>query len=143
MDKQPFPPLYSEGCEKMTDFEKEKIQELRQQGFNSSKIAEELGLKSSSVRSYCSRNSVEAPTCPQCGAVVLQSPHRKAKRFCSAKCRMDWWNHHTDLKNRKPHHTQICPICHRTIKCYKAEPRKYCSRSCYAQARRKAANNNG
>ena len=143
MDKQPFPPLYSEGCEKMTDYEKEKILQLRQQGYSFTEISKQLNIKSGSIRSFCSRYSITPALCPQCGAFVFQTPHRKTKRFCSKKCRMNWWNHNTDWENRNPHHTQVCPVCHKTFKCFKAKPRMYCSRSCYAQARRKAANKNG
>ena len=127
----------------MTEFEKEKITQLRTQGYSYDDIAKKLNLKASSIRSYCSRNNILPSICPQCGAPVFQNPNRKRKRFCSTKCRITWWNKHPDLGTRHPHHTQVCPICGQSFDCFKTKPRVYCSRQCYSDARRKAAVHDG
>ena len=122
----------------MTDTEKEKIAQLRKQGRSYSCIAEELGLKETTVKNHCVRNKIKMEVCPQCGDFVPQSPNRKYKRFCSAICRIKWWNSHPDAGRRNPHHTQVCPSCQKEFNCYRARHRVYCSRKCYLNAIRKA-----
>ena len=119
----------------MTNEEKEKIIRLRMQGLTCAEIGEKMGMKRTTVTTFCSRYNVKLYRCPQCGIVVPQNPNRKPKRFCSDKCRMDWWNRHPEKGNRKPHHTQICPVCHKEFDCFRARGRVYCSRSCYTKSR--------
>lgn len=119
----------------MTEKEKVQIKNYRLQGLTYAEISEKLSLSVSTIKSFCSRNNITLHRCPQCGEMVLQTEHRKFKRFCSAKCRMTWWNRHPDQGKRMPHHTQVCPVCHKTFDCYHSKQRNYCSRKCYALSR--------
>lgn len=119
----------------LTDQQKEQINSLRLQGTTYPEIAKQLSLTESCVKTFCYRNRINLVRCPQCGKIVLQTEHRKPKRFCSTKCRMTWWNHNADQGKRTPHHTQVCPVCNQTFDCYHSKQRVYCSRKCYVEAR--------
>ena len=124
----------------LTQEQKNQIALLRENGNGYGKIAQFLGLTVKQVRGYCTRS--DAHLCPQCGKRVRQSPHKKDKKFCSDTCRMTWWHRHPEKGNRNPHHTQVCPVCHTDFPCFRARTRIYCSRACYAEARRKAVDGN-
>jgi len=32
--------------------------------------------------------------CIKCGVVIVSIKGKKKKRFCSDRCRWDWWNNH-------------------------------------------------
>lgn len=81
--------------------EKEQIKELREQGLRYREIANQLGMKLSTVKSHCMRHNIKLHRCLQCGEVVIQNPHRKEKKFCSDKCRMKWWNRQNAKRSRK------------------------------------------
>ena len=90
----------------MTEAEKLRIHKLSQEGLGYKKIAAALELSVNSVKTYLRRhpageNAAAVPDiCERCGKPVIQTPHRKRKRFCSDSCRISWWNAHTD-KGRK------------------------------------------
>lgn len=91
--------------------QKDQIRELHSSGLGYKKIAAQLGLSVNTVASFCKRQrgSESCPHCPQCGRSVVQTPHRKPKRFCSTQCHNTWWNHHAVSGNGKLQ--QLCPIC--------------------------------
>ena len=123
----------------MTNQEKESILSLQQSGMGYKKIAATLGLPVNGVKSFCRRHADSATKtgcCPQCGKPLKQLPHKKAKKFCSDKCRMAWWNSHPELVQRKAIYTLQCAHCGKTFEGYGNNQRIYCSRSCYAEARR-------
>lgn len=123
----------------MTDNQKHQILLLRKEGYGYTRIAGELGISQNTVKSYCRRNrlterepeSTTLHTCLQCGASIKQNEKRKLKKFCSDKCRMQWWNSHRSEVSHTT--TYVCANCHTEFKAYGA--RKYCSHSCYIHAR--------
>ena len=68
--------------------QKDQIRQLHSRGLGYKKIAAQLGLSVNTVASFCKRQrgSESCPHCPQCGRSVVQTPHRKPKRFCSTQC---------------------------------------------------------
>ena len=68
--------------------------------------------------------------------LILQVKGRKAKYFCSDKCRNAWWNAHPEKVQRKAYYHLTCEYCGKEFISYGNRKRKYCSRSCYADARR-------
>ena len=120
----------------MTEVEKKRIKELHYQGLGYRKIAAELGMSPNTVK-YVTKNLVATDnrTCRNCGVKVLQTAGRKEKKFCSDKCRMDWWNSHLDTVNRKGYKTFTCKCCSKEFMAYARTGRKYCSRECYFKAR--------
>lgn len=125
----------------MTDNEKYKIAEYREKGYGYKRIAQELNVPVGSVKTFCIRNNIVAGTeeeghfCKNCGKPVIQQPGRKEKKFCSDKCRMEWWNSNLDKVNRKAVFTLTCQYCHKEFTAYAKPNKKYCSRECYFKAR--------
>jgi len=127
--------------------QKESILHLRGEGFSYSKISEMLRISENTVKSFCRRNSIVSPAtvmnqeqmaeygCHQCGAPLTQTPGAKQKRFCSDKCRMAWWNAHPEAVNHKIVQQVTCKFCGQVFTSHGSRVRKYCSRSCYAQAK--------
>ena len=115
-----------------------EILELRRQGLGYKTIAAITGYSVNTVKSTCRRHPpLNEKVCLQCGAEIEQLPHRKEKKFCSDKCRMAWWNSHPERVNRKAFYHLICAHCGQPFDSYGNDHRKYCSRACYAEARRK------
>lgn len=118
--------------------DKEKIKELRVDGLGYKKIASELNISVNTVKSYCQRNGLSGESnnrCRNCGVVVEQNPKRKKKKFCSDKCRLDWWNSHQEKINKKANYTLTCKHCGKSFISYGNKNRKYCSHSCYISDR--------
>lgn len=126
----------------MTDEERNHIEDLRSQGIGYKKISEMLGLSVNTVKSFCKRNRLgcsevrqDQHICPWCGKPVEQNAHRKQKKFCSDRCRMQWWNSHLDQVNRKANYSFVCPVCRKAFTAYGNSNRKYCSLDCYFEDR--------
>lgn len=122
--------------------EKLQIDQLRAGGMGYSKIAATLNLSLNTVKSYLYRQTSivvvkKTDTCPNCGKHIKNISGRKPRKFCSDKCRMEWWNSHQDQVKRKAFYTFTCPYCGRQFISYGNKDRKYCSRECYAKARQK------
>ena len=124
----------------MTDFHRQQIARLREDGYSYDKIAKALGLSENTVKSYCRRNYlsgfrgkrkvVEEHFCKMCGLPVKQNPHRKEKKFCSSTCRQAWWGLHQDLVGRKVNYAYECANCGTKFESWDAR-RKYCCLECY------------
>lgn len=132
----------------MTETEKLRIHKLRQEGLGYKKIAAALDLPVNSVKTYLRRhpageNTAAVPDiCERCGNPIVQAPHRKRKRFCSDSCRISWWNAHPDKGGKRTLHTFTCAHCGYLFQS-PARVRRYCSRACFAAARRKAVSADG
>lgn len=78
----------------MVNDNKLKIIELREKGYGYKKIAKELGISVGSVRHACEQAeaNITKEHCLYCGKEMTSIPGKKRKRFCSDKCRYDYWN---------------------------------------------------
>ena len=112
----------------MTDMQKEQILKLRSEGLGYIRIAREMGISENTIKSFCRRNA-------RTGIEVEQTSGRKMKKFCSDRCRMKWWNAHSDKIVRHKTHHYKCPCCGREFEVYGNSRRKYCSHPCYINAR--------
>ena len=123
----------------MTKHEIEILNIMRSRDKSAADIAIALGLSVNTVRSYIRRHppkdTVEVG-CRQCGKPVMQHKGRKAKYFCSDRCRNAWWNAHPEKVQRKAYYRLTCQFCEKEFVSYGNKNRKYCSRLCYADARR-------
>ena len=123
----------------MTKHEIEILNIMRSRDKSAADIAIALGLSVNTVRSYIRRHppkdTVEVG-CRQCGKPVMQHKGRKAKYFCSDRCRNAWWNAHPEKVQRKAYYRLACRFCGKEFVSYGNKNRKYCSRLCYADARR-------
>lgn len=109
----------------MTNEQKLLILSLRAEGLGYRKVADKLGISENTVKSFCRRQKeapqVDAPTgsvCKCCGAPIQQTPGRKEKKFCSDKCRREWWNSHLDQVDRRAIYEMTCPGCGKRFTVY-------------------------
>jgi endogenous inhibitor of DNA gyrase (YacG/DUF329 family) len=123
----------------MTNEQLQIVTELRSQGLGYKSIARTTGLSENTIKAHCRRHPLSPgeSVCPTCGKVLTQTPQKRAKKFCSDKCRMAWWNAHPEMVSRKAFYHLVCAHCGRPFDSYGNNHRKYCSRSCYNEARRK------
>lgn len=123
----------------MTKQESETLNLMRSHDKSAADIAIALGLSVNTVRSYIRRHPPKDAVqvgCRQCGKPVMQAKGRKAKYFCSDRCRNAWWNAHPEKVQRKAYYRLTCQFCGKEFVSYGNKNRKYCSRLCYADARR-------
>lgn len=123
----------------------EAIDKLRYQGLGYRRIAALLGMPEGTVKSYCRRHpfDITQKVCFECGTPIQNTPHKREKKFCSDKCRQKWWNSHLDLVKRKAIYHLTCEYCGCSFESYGNDHRRFCSRTCYANYRRKEAEPNG
>ena len=74
--------------------------------------------------------------CLQCGKPVIQKSNHK-KKFCSFRCRMDYWNSHPEQVYRRAYYALVCKYCGRPFQSYGNAHRKFCCRSCYDEHRKR------
>ena len=119
----------------MTEKEKRTILDMRAEGITYKTIAEHLGMSLGSVKMFVSRhNRADDRRCEQCGK-VLPKGAGVAQRFCSTKCKNDWWYAHPSKAEGQKQKTCVCRTCGSAFMSYKAS--KYCSRTCYFASLRK------
>lgn len=117
----------------MTVEDKNKIIEMRNKGLGYTQISNTLGISKNTIKSFCQRhlhNSSEpenSDVCRQCGKDLLS---KKNKKFCSNKCRYDWWN-----QNRVNTTVCTCAYCGSEFQSYGNKNRKYCRHSCFVAHR--------
>lgn len=134
----------------MTTDEINTINDLQQRGLGYKKIASLTGLPVNSVKTYCRRHKVKAPSaeepqafCRGCGKPIQRIPQAKPRLFCSDSCRMHFWNTHRDEVKHRAIYKFTCPHCGREFQSIGNPNRKYCSRECVANARRKGGTADG
>ena len=115
----------------------ERLDMLRRQGKKASEISKILNISPNTVRSYMRRHPINEcnSNCKNCNKPIYQAPGRKAKLFCSDKCRNKWWNSHREMVNKKAYYTIKCEGCGKEFISYADNTRKYCSRECYFKTR--------
>ena len=128
----------------MTTEEIQIINDLQQQGLGYKRIAALTSRPVNTVKAYCRRHKVDTPTveepqafCRGCGKPIHRIPQAKPRQFCSDVCRMRFWNSHRDEVKHKTIYSFRCPSCGREFQSIGNPNRKYCSRECVANARRK------
>lgn len=87
----------------MNDDLKNKINELKKQGYGYKKIAQELGITLSKVRyaySKINEDYLLYGTCKNCGLRIKSVKGKKKKNYCSDKCRWKWWNKYRSEVNK-------------------------------------------
>lgn len=124
--------------------DKEKIAQLQKQGLGYRRIAAILNISENTIKSYLKRHPVPTGnTCKCCGVPITNTLHKRERKFCSDRCRMLWWNTHKEQVRCKAFYSFICPQCGASFESYGNKNRTYCSRACYAEARRKDGGENG
>lgn len=130
----------------MNFYQKERIAYLRSRGESYSAISADLGVSINTIKAHCRRHNLgetckskisdDENLCKSCGTPLTHTPGAKKKRFCSDKCRMAWWGAHPEAVKRKAYYHFDCPVCGSEFESYGNKDRVYCSRACFATARR-------
>ncbi|MDO4301926.1 MAG: helix-turn-helix domain-containing protein [Clostridia bacterium] len=137
----------------MTDLQKKQILNMRKNGDGYKAIASALGLTRDTVRNFCKKNDMTGygkvsamntdekisggKICANCCKPIEQSNKGRQKRFCSEKCRREWWKLHPEKINKKDtalYHLK-CVYCGRDFVSYGNKNRKYCCHNCYIHDR--------
>lgn len=97
----PFSAPVGRGSSVMTLEKRERVKEMRLEGLGYKKIAQEIGVSKSTVKTYCFRHGLAGRgedlakaagnLCRNCGAPIVQTPKRKKKLYCSDQCRYAYW----------------------------------------------------
>lgn len=135
----------------MTDTQAAQVKELRLKGMGYRAVAEALGLSRDIVRNYCKTNGLggyaaaamrnvqereaDGNICLCCGRELIQQENGRPRKFCSEKCRRQWWKTHPEEGNQKAMYTKACARCGKEFTAYGNNHRKYCSHDCYIRAR--------
>lgn len=132
----------------MTTLQKQKIQQMREEGLSYLQISSALGVSKNTVKSYCKRNNLggavavsvnnntaEQQFCKNCGVPLLKKQGLKPKKFCCNKCRTLWWNGHLDSVNKKAVYSLVCVHCGKTFESYGNKNRRFCCHPCYIYER--------
>ena len=115
----------------MTTGQKNQITHLRNLGHTYADISKVLNMSESTVKSFCWRNKVqnkpisEKDICRNCRSFLVHTPDAPPRKFCSDKCRFEWWR-----KYRKPNNSAVCICCEKEFHYYGKATRKYCSQRC-------------
>lgn len=131
----------------------DRIRELRIKGEGYRSIAREVGLTRDIVRNYCKSHGLDGyaevlisnmreqiqlgKSCLRCGK-ELEQPHTgRKKKFCSDRCRREWWKEHPERITRREtaYYKSVCVYCGREFKTYGNKDRRYCSHNCYVRDR--------
>ena len=134
----------------MTKEEVQTIHDLQQHGLGYKKIAAVTKLPLNTVKAYCRRHKVDATAneepqafCRNCGKPITRTPNAKPRQYCSDACRMLFWSNHRDEGKPKAIYHFRCPYCGREFQSIGNPHRKYCSRECVANSRRKGGASDG
>lgn len=129
----------------MTENEKHRIIELRNQGLGYKAISKETGISIGSVKTFIRRLNEsllkKESACKNCGLPLKQTAGHRQKTFCSDKCRMEWWKQNKNLLKEDKMVVSVCPVCGKEIKSYPSKNRKYCSLECYIKSKKVVPNN--
>ena len=130
--------LKVEELKSMTNAEVLKIHELKEQGLGYKRIANELNIPLSTVKSIILRQKNNNETvCLFCGKRIINKPKTKRKKFCSCACKRKYLSKHPETIKSEKSITKICPSCGCSFISYKSSKRKFCSHRCYINFRYK------
>lgn len=137
----------------MTEAQAKQIVEMRLNGVGYKSIGTVVGLSRDIVRNYCKAHDLtgyasalkknvqcrieSGDACQYCGGAIEKPKTGRPKKFCSDKCRREWWKSHPDLINRSEaaSYKLKCVSCGKMFISYGNKNRKYCSHDCYIKYR--------
>lgn len=137
----------------MTAYQARQIREFRMKGVGYRSIAAVTGLSRDIVRNYCKTHDLDGfgveltanmkeqiqrgTVCLCCGKPVKQPATGRKRKFCSDKCRRQWWGKHKDALQKKESsiYQLTCAYCGKVYPSYGNKTRKYCCHECYVRDR--------
>lgn len=126
----------------MTEQQAKQIREMREQGIGYRSIALTVGLSRDIVRNFCKSRGLSGygsaltkniqeqvmlgKACLYCGKEMKQLDTGRPKKFCSDKCRREWWKGHPERINRKESamYPAVCVRCGKEFLSYGNRKRK-------------------
>ncbi len=146
-------PERRDGKSTVTDIQAIQIRELRKKGVGYKAIGGIVGLSRDIVRNFCKAHGLDGyasvinkniledieqgKACLLCGKPIVQKFGVRPRKYCSDKCRRDWWKAHPEQIKKKETslYTLICKKCGEEFISYGNKKRKYCSHNCYIKDR--------
>jgi len=137
----------------MTDLQEKQLREYRIKGLGYKAIASVLNLSRDVVRNYCKSHSLEGyaavvamnieekiqqgSACLCCGKFIQQPAMGRKRKFCSEKCRREWWLAHPEAVQKKETaiYEKTCVYCGKSFIVYGNRNRRYCRHECYVHDR--------
>lgn len=137
----------------MTEQQAKQIVEMRLKGIGYKSIGTVVGLSRDIVRNYCKYHGLtgyssaltknvqmkmeKGEACLYCGGSITKPKTGRPKKFCSEKCRREWWKMHPEAlkKNETAMYELVCGHCGKTFISYGNKNRKYCCHDCYIKDR--------
>jgi endogenous inhibitor of DNA gyrase (YacG/DUF329 family) len=137
----------------MTEYQARQIRDYRMKGVGYRAIAEVVGMSRDGVRSYCKHHGLDGVgsvltinmkeqiqkgvACQCCGKPVKQPSTGRKRKFCSDKCRRQWWSEHPGALQKKESavYRLTCAYCGSDFESYGNKARKYCCHECYVRDR--------
>jgi len=132
----------------MTNDQKEKIKQMRQEGKSYLQIILSLGINENTVKAHCRRNNLGSnicvkpkteknryTSCKHCGKSLTHGTKGQPKKFCSDECRRLWWKANDSEYVRKAYYTISCAGCGKKFESYGNKNRKFCDHACYIEYR--------
>lgn len=124
----------------MTRAQEKALSAMREKGMTYRAIAEALGVKAATVRSFFARKQYteektpdQAVLCDYCRMPIPDKSCMRSRRFCSDLCRHRWWNAHQASLSTAAAHRMQCACCGCSFISWR--PARYCSRACYFSVR--------
>lgn len=148
-----FVSVKRKGVKGMTEQQAKQIREMREQGIGYRSIGLMVGLSRDIVRNYCKSRGLAGygsvltknikeqvmlgKACLYCGKEIVQPGTGRPKKFCSEKCRREWWKGHPEQIKKKDTalYPVVCAHCGKEFLSYGNKTRKYCSHDCYIRQR--------
>ena len=148
-----FVPVKRKDVDDMTELQARQIREMREQGIGYQSIALMVGLSRDIVRNFCKSRGLAGygkaikknlqeqvmlgKCCLYCGKDIQQADTGRPRKFCSEKCRREWWKGHPEQMRKKETamYPFTCVRCGKEFLSYGNQTRKYCSHDCYIRAR--------
>lgn len=137
----------------MTEAQAKQIVEMRLKGNGYKSIGSVVGLSRDIVRNYCKSHDLtgyasaltknvqmrieRGEACLYCGGAVEQPRTGRPKKFCSERCRREWWKQHPEevKKSEAATYELTCEKCGKPFVSYGNKKRKFCSHDCYIKYR--------
>ncbi len=132
----------------MTKEEKKQVEKHRNNGLSYAQISRMLEVSENTIKSYCRRSGLIGDRksnkpiveqthnqCKNCGDKLLQGTRGKPKKFCSEKCRRNWWKENSDKTEKNALYTLVCQECGEAFQSYGNKDRKFCNHACYIKNR--------
>lgn len=137
----------------MTNIQAKQIQDFRMKGVGYKAIASVLGLSRDVVRNYCKSHGLDGyavevavnlqeqmqlgSICQCCGQTIQQPNIGRKRKFCSERCRREWWTAHPEDSQKKEtaFYEKTCAYCGQQFTVYGNKNRRYCSHECYVHDR--------